>query len=61
MIGRALGRDGENGTLSGKACPKGLYGVFCQVIVHMLLHKGFIRHHHHHPTTATPPPLNPIP
>ncbi|XP_010321128.2 uncharacterized protein [Solanum lycopersicum] len=29
-IGRALGQDGENGTLSGKPCPKGLYGIFCQ-------------------------------
>nr|XP_016514111.1 PREDICTED: uncharacterized protein LOC107830930 isoform X2 [Nicotiana tabacum] len=29
-IGRGLGRDGENGTLSGKPCPKGLYGIFCQ-------------------------------
>ncbi|KAL3644317.1 hypothetical protein CASFOL_012249 [Castilleja foliolosa] len=28
--GRGLGRDGENGTVSGKACPKGLYGIFCQ-------------------------------
>lgn len=22
---------GENGTLTGKACPEGLYGVFCEV------------------------------
>ncbi|XP_073150662.1 uncharacterized protein [Henckelia pumila] len=29
-IGRNLGQDGENGTLSGKACPEGLYGIFCQ-------------------------------
>ncbi|GFP86871.1 hypothetical protein PHJA_000830900 [Phtheirospermum japonicum] len=29
-IGRGLGQEGENGTLSGKACPKGLYGIFCQ-------------------------------
>ncbi|KAK4415618.1 hypothetical protein Salat_2669200 [Sesamum alatum] len=29
-IGRGLGREGENGTLSGKACPKGLYGIFCE-------------------------------
>ncbi|KAL1547710.1 hypothetical protein AAHA92_16030 [Salvia divinorum] len=28
-IGRGLGQVGENGTLSGKACPKGLYGTFC--------------------------------
>ncbi|XP_042055568.1 uncharacterized protein LOC121800075 [Salvia splendens] len=28
-IGRGLGQEGENGTLSGKACPKGLYGTFC--------------------------------
>ncbi|CAN4084720.1 unnamed protein product [Withania somnifera] len=29
-IGGSLGHDGENGTLSGKPCPKGLYGIFCQ-------------------------------
>ncbi|XP_021690687.2 uncharacterized protein LOC110672263 isoform X2 [Hevea brasiliensis] len=33
-IGGGLGRDeghaGENGTVTGKACPKGLYGVFCK-------------------------------
>ncbi|KDP34141.1 hypothetical protein JCGZ_07712 [Jatropha curcas] len=29
-IGRGEGQAGENGTLTGKACPKGLYGVFCQ-------------------------------
>ncbi|CAA0814301.1 Unknown protein [Striga hermonthica] len=28
--GRGLGRDAENGTLSGKTCPKGLYGIFCR-------------------------------
>ncbi|XP_015885471.3 uncharacterized protein LOC107420918 isoform X1 [Ziziphus jujuba] len=32
--GGGLGRDesgpGENGTVTGKACPKGLYGTFCQ-------------------------------
>lgn len=22
---------GENGTVTGKACPKGLYGIFCEV------------------------------
>ncbi|XP_059638281.1 uncharacterized protein LOC132280165 isoform X2 [Cornus florida] len=29
-IGRGQGHAGENGTVTGKACPKGLYGVFCQ-------------------------------
>ncbi|XP_022893269.1 uncharacterized protein LOC111407817 isoform X2 [Olea europaea var. sylvestris] len=29
-VGRGLGQDGENGTVSGKACPKGLYGIFCR-------------------------------
>nr|GMC58868.1 uncharacterized protein LOC109186463 isoform X3 [Ipomoea batatas] len=29
-VGRDLGKGGENGTISGKACPKGLYGIFCQ-------------------------------
>ncbi|CAI9100492.1 OLC1v1037607C1 [Oldenlandia corymbosa var. corymbosa] len=29
-IGRGFGHDGENGTISGRACPKGLYGIFCQ-------------------------------
>ncbi|XP_057959544.1 uncharacterized protein LOC131152008 [Malania oleifera] len=33
ITGGGLGRDkgiaGENGTMTGKACPKGLYGVFC--------------------------------
>ncbi|XP_051132101.1 uncharacterized protein LOC127252110 [Andrographis paniculata] len=29
-IGRGQGQEGENGTLSGKACPKGLYGIFCE-------------------------------
>lgn len=23
---------GEDGTVSGKACPKGLYGIFCEVV-----------------------------
>ncbi|CDP03222.1 unnamed protein product [Coffea canephora] len=29
-FGRGMGQNGENGTVSGKACPKGLYGIFCQ-------------------------------
>ncbi|KAL3829950.1 hypothetical protein ACJIZ3_018752 [Penstemon smallii] len=29
-IGRGLGREGDNGTVTGKACPGGLYGIFCQ-------------------------------
>ncbi|EOY30581.1 Uncharacterized protein TCM_037740 isoform 2 [Theobroma cacao] len=28
--GRAQGHTGENGTITGKACPKGLYGIFCE-------------------------------
>lgn len=29
-IGRGHGRSGENGTVTGKVCPKGLYGIFCE-------------------------------
>ncbi|KAG9455724.1 hypothetical protein H6P81_000232 [Aristolochia fimbriata] len=29
-IGKNQGRVGENGTITGKDCPKGLYGIFCQ-------------------------------
>ncbi|KAG8635925.1 uncharacterized protein LOC110603588 isoform X2 [Manihot esculenta] len=29
-MGRGEGHAGENGTVTGKACPKGLYGVFCK-------------------------------
>ncbi|KAJ6354368.1 hypothetical protein OIU77_005060 [Salix suchowensis] len=29
-LGRDEGHAGENGTVSGKACPKGLYGIFCE-------------------------------
>ncbi|KAK4753990.1 hypothetical protein SAY87_002094 [Trapa incisa] len=29
-FGRGFGRSGGNGTVTGRACPKGLYGVFCQ-------------------------------
>ncbi|KAF8388896.1 hypothetical protein HHK36_025577 [Tetracentron sinense] len=29
-LGRDQGRAGENGTITGKACPKGLYGIFCE-------------------------------
>lgn len=25
------GHHGQEGTITGKACPKGLYGVFCEV------------------------------
>ncbi|OVA14460.1 hypothetical protein BVC80_1361g12 [Macleaya cordata] len=28
--GRGNGLDGESGTITGKACPKGLYGTFCE-------------------------------
>lgn len=30
-MGRGEGGAGENGTVTGKACPKGLYGIFCEV------------------------------
>ena len=30
-IGRGHGRSGENGTVTGKVCPRGLYGIFCEV------------------------------
>lgn len=30
--GIGLGGSGENGTITGKACPKGLYGIFCEVV-----------------------------
>ncbi|KAK6941428.1 hypothetical protein RJ641_026805 [Dillenia turbinata] len=30
-IGRVQGLPGENGTLTRKACPKGLFGIFCEV------------------------------
>ncbi|KAA8521316.1 hypothetical protein F0562_011989 [Nyssa sinensis] len=29
-LGRDQGGGGENGTVTGKACPKGLYGIFCE-------------------------------
>ncbi|XP_022749889.1 uncharacterized protein LOC111299144 isoform X3 [Durio zibethinus] len=29
-FGRGQGHNGENGTITGKACPKGLYGIFCE-------------------------------
>ncbi|KAG6723483.1 hypothetical protein I3842_03G210200 [Carya illinoinensis] len=29
-FGRGHGRAGENGTVTGKACPKGLHGIFCE-------------------------------
>ncbi|KAJ7958849.1 Ephrin type-B receptor [Quillaja saponaria] len=29
-IGRHQGGFGENGTITGKACPKGLFGIFCE-------------------------------
>ena len=29
--GAHQGGAGENGTLTAKACPKGLYGIFCEV------------------------------
>ncbi|RZC55009.1 hypothetical protein C5167_013868 [Papaver somniferum] len=32
--GRDNGLDGESGTVTGKACPKGLFGSFCEVAWH---------------------------
>lgn len=29
--GKGKGDSGANGTITGKACPKGLYGTFCEV------------------------------
>ncbi|XP_019051661.1 PREDICTED: uncharacterized protein LOC104588235 [Nelumbo nucifera] len=29
-LGRDKGQTGESGTVTGKACPKGLYGIFCE-------------------------------
>ncbi|KAK9266622.1 hypothetical protein L1049_003574 [Liquidambar formosana] len=29
-FGRNRGHAGENGTVTGKSCPKGLYGIFCE-------------------------------
>ncbi|KAF9613920.1 hypothetical protein IFM89_013167 [Coptis chinensis] len=29
-LGTDQGQAGENGTITGKACPKGLYGIFCE-------------------------------
>ena len=30
-MGRGQGGAGENGTVTGRDCPKGLYGTFCEV------------------------------
>lgn len=30
-ISKGPGFPGENGTVTGRACPKGLYGTFCKV------------------------------
>ncbi|XP_061994425.1 uncharacterized protein LOC133712334 [Rosa rugosa] len=29
-FGRGNGRAGQNGTITGRACPRGLYGIFCE-------------------------------
>lgn len=36
-LGGHQGLMGQNGTISGKACPKGLYGVFCEVNISYVL------------------------
>jgi hypothetical protein len=28
---------GGNGTLTGKACPEGLYGLFCEVLINFFM------------------------
>ena len=33
-LGRGQGIAGGHGSVTGKACPKGLYGVFCEVAIH---------------------------
>lgn len=30
-FGRGHGLAGQNGSITGKACPRGLYGIFCEV------------------------------
>lgn len=35
-VGRDEGGPGENGTVTSKACPKGLYGIFCEVNISIL-------------------------
>lgn len=35
-LGGHDGGDGENGTVTGKACPKGLYGIYCEVILQFM-------------------------
>ncbi|KAJ0864791.1 hypothetical protein HanRHA438_Chr12g0533681 [Helianthus annuus] len=29
-VGKGLGQPGDNGTITGISCPKGLYGIFCE-------------------------------
>lgn len=31
--GNSGGQSGQEGTITGKECPKGLYGTFCEVCV----------------------------
>lgn len=35
-VGRDQGGAGEDGTVTGKDCPKGLYGTFCEVCLNCL-------------------------
>ena len=30
-VGSNTGFEGEHGTITGKECPQGLYGIFCEV------------------------------
>ncbi|RWW72844.1 hypothetical protein BHE74_00019324 [Ensete ventricosum] len=40
---RGSGLPGENGTLTGKTCPKGLYGIFCEVALWFVWRRVFGR------------------
>lgn len=37
-VHRDQGGAGENGTVTGKSCPKGLYGTFCEVVFIVFRH-----------------------
>lgn len=39
-IGRETGLKGEDGTISGKPCPRGLHGLFCEVSAPVLDHRS---------------------
>lgn len=39
--GDDAGHHGQEGTITGKACPKGLYGIFCEVCSYIFLFSLF--------------------